>query len=115
MPGLLLGHSVYDGSLCGQEMNRVSTPLPLGDHVWDEGTVIQPPTCSDFGVRSYACTVCGEVRDMGHDWEWISEGNYTRIRRCKICGARDESLKVTFEEMERKRTETYQNMDEGIY
>jgi hypothetical protein len=52
---------------------------------------------------------------MGHDWEWISEGNYTRIRRCKICGARDESLKVTFEEMERKRTETYQNMDEGIY
>ena len=30
------------------------------------------------------CTVCGEVRNSGHDWEWISEGNYTRIRRCKI-------------------------------
>lgn len=64
--------------------------------------------------KGCTCTVCGDVLGWGHDWEWISEGDYVGIKRCKICGKRDESGKMTREQAEIKRTEMYQNMDEGI-
>ena len=32
-------------------------------HRWDEGTVVQKATCQVFGVKSFACTVCGITRN----------------------------------------------------
>ena len=66
------------------------------------------------------CTACGMINPDGeHDWQYgVTEGNYTGIRVCRQCGARDESHKMTLEEWEiadRKRTEAHQNMDEGIF
>ena len=31
-------------------------------HIWDEGTVTTPPTLTEEGVRTYACTVCDQTR-----------------------------------------------------
>ncbi len=76
-------------TVCGKEVTK---------HTWD-GCV---------------CTVCGEKNEFLHDWEYISEGDYVGIKRCRKCGERDESGKMTWEEAEAKRTEAYQNMDEGI-
>lgn len=35
---------------------------PLGEHGWDNGTVTKQPTCSAEGVRTYTCSVCGEIK-----------------------------------------------------
>ena len=40
--------------------------------------------------------VCGETNDKGmHDWESVTEGGYTNIAVCRICGKRDESKKLS--------------------
>lgn len=41
-------------------------------HVWNEGVVTTEPTCTEAGVRTYTCTICGEtqtseVEALGHE------------------------------------------------
>lgn len=36
--------------------------LAATGHVWDGGTVTREPTVYSDGVRTYACSVCGEQR-----------------------------------------------------
>ncbi len=51
------------------------------------------------------CSVCGTSNESGiHDWdEWVTEGEYTHIKVCRLCGKRDESEKLTLEEGEKRR------------
>lgn len=45
---------------CGQTTQAV---LPAnGNHVWDEGTVVEEATGLQDGVMEYHCTVCGQTR-----------------------------------------------------
>ncbi|MDO4183199.1 MAG: leucine-rich repeat protein [Coriobacteriia bacterium] len=44
----------------------------LHAHTWNAGVVTAAPTCTQAGVRSYACTTCGQTRTedipaLGHD------------------------------------------------
>ncbi|MCM1544989.1 MAG: hypothetical protein NC110_06785, partial [Ruminococcus sp.] len=32
------------------------------DHKWDNGTVTKAPTCTEDGVKTYTCTVCGATK-----------------------------------------------------
>ncbi|MBQ2955245.1 MAG: peptidoglycan-binding protein [Clostridia bacterium] len=63
-----------------------------------------PPTCTEWGVKSQYCTVCGEccgqdeVEPLGHkwgSWEWAhgeptcKEGAW-KVRNCKRCGAMED-------------------------
>ena len=32
------------------------------DHAWDEGAVTTEPTCTEDGVKTYTCSLCGETR-----------------------------------------------------
>ena len=41
------------------------------DHEWDEGTVTKKPTCTEAGIRTYTCSLCGmekkeEIAATGH-------------------------------------------------
>lgn len=45
--------------ICGAEQVR---ELAATGHVWDGGTVTREPTVYSDGVRTYACSVCGEQR-----------------------------------------------------
>ena len=41
-------------------------------HAWDEGVINQLPTCTEMGVKTFTCTLCGEtmtewVDAVGHD------------------------------------------------
>ena len=69
---------------------------PLGDHTWDNGEITTPATCTEDGVKTYTCTVCGETRTesvaaSGHDYKLeitapgcTSQGYTTHI--CNTCG-----------------------------
>lgn len=64
---------------------------PNGNHTW----------------KFCKCEVCGKINEFGfdwqHDWEEIEEDGYVRIRRCRICGKRDESKKKTIAELNKER------------
>ena len=75
-------------------------------HCWDEGTVTQPPTCVDSGVKTYTCVNCGAtatetIDPTGeHSWnagEIITAPTCTEagVKRysCTVCGeTKDESV-----------------------
>ena len=50
------------------------------------------------------CTVCGALNPKGqHDWEIVTEGDYTDIRVCRVCGKRNESEKCLIVESKKRR------------
>lgn len=56
----------------------ITIDKPVCEHVWDEGKVTKEATCTEDGVKTYACTVagCGETKTetiaaTGHSFgEW---------------------------------------------
>ena len=63
--------------------------------VWDEGKITKEPTCTEKGVKTYTCTVCGgteteEIDALGHDFskEWTSDGE-NHWHKCSRCDAID--------------------------
>ena len=43
------------------------------EHIWDGGTVTKESTCTEEGVITYTCTVCGETKEeeipaLGHEY-----------------------------------------------
>ena len=46
---------------CGEVVSTKEIPA-TGAHTWDNGTVTTEPTETTPGVRTYTCTVCGEVK-----------------------------------------------------
>lgn len=56
--------------------------------------------------------VCGETNESGvHNWEFVTEGGYTDIAVCRICGKRDESKKISVAEIERADREMERIME----
>lgn len=69
---------------------------PLGDHVWDDGAVTTPATCTAEGVKTYTCTACGETRTeriaaAGHDYrlEVTEPGCLTQGYTTHVCNTCD--------------------------
>ena len=96
------GYDLYTCSSCGATEKRNSKPA-LG-HKWDNGTVTTEPTP---GVRTYTCTVCGEVKTEtipatgAHTHKWdagkvTTEPTATtpgvRTYTCTICGLTKEEV-----------------------
>lgn len=66
-------------------------------HTWDDGEVTKEATCTEDGVKTFTCTLCGEtkteeIKALGHDWsEWevLKEADCTndgsKIRTCSRC------------------------------
>lgn len=74
----------------------IYTP-PAHTHTWNEGVVTKEPTCTEAGVKTYTCTVCGETKTeaieaLGHDWNeptvvYAANGNNgTKTYTCKRQG-----------------------------
>ena len=47
---------------CGKLIDSGSLIEKTGNHTWDEGVVTTPATETSDGVKTYACTVCGETK-----------------------------------------------------
>ena len=65
------------------------------EHVWDDGVVTHQPTCTQPGVRTFTCAICGITRTesipaLGHSWgEWTTTQDPTCTAegvQTRICG-----------------------------
>ncbi len=85
-------------SNCGEVISTRELP-PTGAHDWDDGTVTTAPTETTPGVRTFTCTVCGDIREEtipatgAHDYQFTknvaptcTDGGYD-LYTCSGCGA----------------------------
>ena len=54
------------------KIEKDSWIIPAAGHKWNEGEITTEPTCTEEGVKTFTCTVCGETRTetvaaLGHD------------------------------------------------
>lgn len=50
---------------CGKTLGKALG----GEHVWDEGVIVQPATEDQVGVRQYRCSVCQDTKLEMFEWE----------------------------------------------
>ena len=60
-------------TVCGKELSRTTIKTEAKGHKWDSGKITKEPTCTEEGVKTFECTVCGKtktekVESLGHDW-----------------------------------------------
>ena len=85
-------------SNCGEVVSTRELP-PTGAHDWGNGVVTTAPTETTPGVRTYTCTVCGDIREETipatgtHDYRFTktvaptcTDGGYD-LYTCSGCGA----------------------------
>jgi hypothetical protein len=58
--------------ICHERIKQEEIPA-TGEHSWDEGAVTKEATCTEPGVRSFTCAVCGgsrteEILELGHSY-----------------------------------------------
>lgn len=58
---------------CNKRLQKGET-IPKTDHKWDKGKVTTKPTCTEPGVKTYACKKCGATKmetidATGHKWK----------------------------------------------
>ena len=61
-------------TVCNKEISRKTIKTEAKGHKWNEGKVTTEPTCTEEGVKTFECTVCGKtktekVEALGHDWD----------------------------------------------
>ena len=85
-------------SNCGEVISTRELP-PTGAHDWGNGVVTTAPTETTPGVRTFTCTVCGDIREEtipatgAHDYQFTktvaptcTDGGYD-LYTCSDCGA----------------------------
>lgn len=53
---------------------KLEFDVPCEEHKWDDGVVTTEATCTEDGVKTYTCTLCGEttteaIKAQGHKWD----------------------------------------------
>ena len=90
-------------TVCGKELSRTTIKTEAKGHKWDSGKITKEPTCTEEGVKTFECTVCGKtktekVEALGHDWnndftvdkEATCEETGVKSIHCKRCDERKE-------------------------
>ena len=90
-------------TVCGKELSRTTVKTEAKGHKWNPGTITTEPTCTEEGVKTFECTVCGKtktekVEALGHDWdndftvdkEETCEETGVKSIHCKRCDERKE-------------------------
>ncbi|MCD7982158.1 MAG: hypothetical protein LUF32_07600 [Clostridiales bacterium] len=83
-------------TVCGDVVYTNTVTMPATGHTWDDGTVTTEATCTEVGVKTYTCSVCGEtytesIPAAGHSYEetviapTCTEGGKTE-HKCSVCG-----------------------------
>ena len=98
--------------------------LPKADHTWNEGEVSKQPTCTEDGIKTFTCTVCGDTKTevitaTGHAWsDWEvktpatceTEGQETRTCAKTVTKQKQELFKALGHDIRRIRNHKRTNM-----
>ena len=107
---------------CGEKLSDGKTIAKTTEHTWDGGKVTKAATCTEKGVKTYTCTVCGatkteEIAATGHQHTEVrnkveatcTKEGYSGDVYCTDCGTKlssgTESAKKAHEYEERERNE----------
>lgn len=63
---------------------RRFVPLDADGHVWDEGTVTTPATCTEDGVRTCLCALCDETKTESVPATGHAFGDWQTVRKATI-------------------------------
>ena len=89
----------YEFSTC--DITDNAQKAGYGEHTFDEGKVTTEATCTEAGVKTYTCTVCGyekteEIPAAGHkfgSWKTVSKATVfapkKQERTCSNCGEKE--------------------------
>ena len=60
-------------TVCNKELSRNTVKTEALGHKWNEGKITTQPTCTEEGVKTFQCMVCGKTKTekvsaLGHDW-----------------------------------------------
>ena len=62
------------------------------NHSWNNGQITKQPTCKDYGIKTYTCTICGGTKTetigqtAAHTYgEWINYDFLTHTQTCYVC------------------------------
>ena len=107
---------------CGEKLSDGKTIAKTTKHTWDAGKVTKAATCTEKGVKTYTCTVCGatkteEIAATGHQHTEVrnkveatcTKEGYSGDVYCTDCGTKlssgTEIAKKAHEYEERERNE----------
>ena len=107
---------------CGEKLSDGKTIAKTTEHTWDGGKVTKAATCTEKGVKTYTCTVCGatkteEIAATGHQHTEVrnkveatcTKDGYSGDVYCTDCGTKlssgTEIARKAHEYEERERNE----------
>ena len=107
---------------CGEKLSDGKTIAKTTEHTWDAGKVTKAATCTEKGVKTYTCTVCGatkteEIAATGHQHTEVrnkveatcTKEGYSGDTYCTDCGEKlssgTEIARKAHEYEERERNE----------
>ena len=107
---------------CGEKLSDGKTIAKTTEHTWDAGKVTKAATCTEKGVKTYTCTVCGatkteEIAATGHQHTEVrnkveatcTKEGYSGDVYCTDCGTKlssgTEIARKAHEYEERERNE----------
>ncbi len=107
---------------CGEKLSDGKTIAKTTEHTWDGGKVTKAATCTEKGVKTYTCTVCGatkteEIAVTGHQHTEVrnkveatcTKDGYSGDVYCTDCGTKlssgTEIARKAHEYEERERNE----------
>ena len=89
--------------VCNKELSRNTVKTEAKGHKWNEGKITTEPTCTEEGVKTFQCMVCGKTKTeavaaLGHNWnedftvdkEATCEETGLKSIHCKRCDERKE-------------------------
>ena len=105
-----VGYDITFCARCGETLNQTITPPT--NHSWNDGEVTKDATCTENGMVTYTCTVCGatktEPTDMlAHNW---NDGEVTKEPSCTEAGVKTYTCSVGGE----TRTEPVDKLDHNL-
>ena len=60
-------------TVCNKELSRTTVKTEALGHKWNEGKITTEPTCTEEGMKTFQCMVCGKTKTeavaaLGHNW-----------------------------------------------